>query len=73
MPRIVDVGFLLSTHRTAGNAEYDALRLVTPGSVREFVACDDPMLAPSARFLLRSWADNCPNAGLPMPIRPPHR
>ena len=81
--RIVDVGFLLSTHRTfreigrlhrtAGNAEYDALRLVAPGSVREFLVRDDPMLAPSARFLLRSWADDHLNAGLPMPVRPPHR
>ena len=78
--RIVDVGFLLDTHRTfheieqlhraAGNAEYDALRLITPGSMEEFLARDDPMLTPSARFLLRSWAGDRPNAGPPMPLRP---
>ena len=78
--RIVDVGFLLSTHRTfreierlhraAGNAEYDALLVVAPGSLREFLARDDPMLTPSARFLLRCWADDRVNAGLQAPIRP---
>ena len=77
--RIVDVGFLLETHRTfreierlhraAGNTEYDDLLLIAPGSLREFLARDDPMLTPSARFLLQIWADDRPGDELPISLR----
>ncbi len=62
---VVDVGCLLRTTlsfadvearwRTAGNGEYDALRLVAPGDVAETLSAHEPMLLPSARILMRCW------------------
>ena len=62
---VVDVGFLLRTplsftamearRMLAGNAEYDALRVVAPHDVPRLLAGDEPMLLPSARILMRCW------------------
>ena len=64
---VVDVGFLLRTPLSftamearrvlAGNAEYDALRVVAPHDVPRLLAGDEPMLLPSARILMRCWND----------------
>ncbi len=62
---VVDVGYLLRTplpfasiearRSSAGNDEYDALRLVAPDDVARLLSEGEPMLLPSARILMRSW------------------
>ncbi len=64
---VVDVGYLLRTplpfasiearRSTAGNDEYDALRLVAPDDVPRLLSGREPMLLPSARILMQSWMD----------------
>ena len=64
---VLDVGFLLRTALSfaavearwarKGNDEYDALRVVAPWEVGRLLAAPGPGLLPSARNLMRRWAD----------------
>ena len=62
---VVDIGFLLRTplcfseietlHRQIGNAEYDALRVVSPNALGRFIEENGPTMLPSAHILIDYW------------------